>query len=199
MKKKHKKQIKYVLIVLLIAVVIYFGQGNEYVNQGLSFIESKIIPPLTEKVEEQPGTTISSSKFIIGKIVKVSDGDTVTLEDNNGKKRRVRLNGIDCPEIGQEYGTEAAKYVKNIALNKYVNVEIIGKDQYDRILGVLHVDGVNVNEALLKNGLAWVYKYNEDERYNSLLSEARALKMNIWSNPKSIDPYTWRKQNNKSK
>lgn len=185
------------MIVLLIAIVIYWGQGNEYINQGLSFIESKITTPVTEKIDEQSEPTASSSKFLTGKIIKVSDGDTVTLEDNKGKKRRVRLNGIDCPEIGQEYGTEAAKYVRNIALNKYANVEIIGKDQYDRILGVLHIDGVNVNEALLKNGLAWVYKYNGDERYNSLVGEAKALKMNIWSNPNSIDPYTWRKQNKK--
>ena len=200
MRKKYKTRIKYLLILLLIGFILYFGAGNEYLDKGLSILESRIKSDnVTELPVEDTQTSTISGKKISGKITKVSDGDTVILTDNNGKKRRIRLNGIDCPEIGQEYGAEARKYVEKIALGKYTSVEIVGKDQYKRILGILYVDGINVNEALLKDGLAWVYKYNKDPKYEQLAKQAQAIKLNIWSNPNAIDPYIWRKTEKRSK
>lgn len=193
MKKKYKKQIKKLLILLVISIIAYFGADNKYINKGLSFIESKIEKTATQK------PTIISGKKLSGKITKVSDGDTVTLTDNNGKKYKIRLNGIDCPEMNQEYGNEARKYVEKIASGKYADVDVIGKDQYNRILGILYIGKLNVNETLLKNGMAWVYKYNKDSHYKKMEEQARIKKLNLWKNPNAIDPYMWRKTGKKSK
>lgn len=63
---------------------------------------------------------------------------------------------------------------------------------YKRVLGVLYADSINVNEELLKAGLAWRYKYNKSEHYLNLENEARKKQLNIWSMPNAIAPWNWR-------
>lgn len=191
--KKLKKQLKYFVIIVLVAFITYWGQGNEYVREGLKMLQTKLESQLSPVEEEKRPEEVTASKRLTGKIIKVADGDTVTLLDNNGKKRKIRLDGIDCPEIGQDYGDEARVYVEKVAMNRFVSVEIIGIDQYERILGVIYIDDLNLNEKLLTTGLAWVYKYNKNTAYHELEKQARNKKVNIWSNPNSIDPHTWRK------
>ncbi len=191
--KKLKRQFKYLVIIALVAFITYWGQGNEYVREGLAMLKTELESRLTPVENKKSTEDITANKRLTGKIVRVADGDTVTLLDNNGKKRKIRLDGIDCPEIGQEHGDEAREYVEKLTMNKYASVAIIGIDQYDRILGVLYIDDMNVNENLLTTGLAWVYKYNKNTAYHALEKKAREKKINIWSNPNSIDPHTWRK------
>lgn len=136
-----------------------------------------------------------TAKTLKGKIVRVSDGDTVVLLDSNNVQHKVRLDGIDCPEKGQPFGTKATNFVKEITRNSgIVTVEWDKKDRYGRILGYLYVDSINVNKELLKNGLAWHYKhFNKDEELAKLEREAKDKKLNIWSNKNPIEPYQWRK------
>lgn len=138
-----------------------------------------------------------SGKKLTGKIVKVSDGDTVVLLDKDNKQHKIRLDGIDCPERGQDFGTKATEFTRDLCAGKYVIVEYEKYDQYKRILGVVYVSGVNVNEALLKKGLAWKYKYNRSSRYEELENEARKQKLNIWSMKNPVAPWDFRKANKK--
>lgn len=133
-----------------------------------------------------------NSQILSGKIVRVSDGDTVVLLDSTNTQHKIRLDGIDCPEKGQDYGTKATNFTKELCAGKYVDVDIIGYDRYKRILGVVWIGDVNLNEELLKAGLAWRYKYNKDEYYLELEYKAREDKINIWS-MKAIAPWDWRK------
>lgn len=134
---------------------------------------------------------------IIGKCIRVSDGDTITVLAD-GNKIRVRLDGIDAPEKGQDFSKKASSYVYDLCQNKEVKVEVKGIDQYKRVLGVVYVDSINVNEELLKNGLAWRYKYNKNPHYLKLQEEAKAKKKGLWSAKNPIDPWQWRKDKRKS-
>jgi len=130
-----------------------------------------------------------------GKIVKVADGDTVTLIAENKEKVRIRLLGIDAPEKGQDYGTKARQYLSDLCYGKYVTVQYAEKDQYDRILGVVYVDGMNVNEEMVRQGLAWYYRhFVDDPRLDSLEQLARTEKRNIWSRKNPISPFEFRKK-----
>ena len=138
---------------------------------------------------------ILSSAQLKGKVVKITDGDSVTLLDEDNTQHKIRLWGIDCPERGQDYGTKATNHTKELCAGKYVTVQIKGTDQYKRTLGIIIVDGtgVNVNESLLSNGLAWMYRYTKDKNYQSLENEARKKNINIWSMKNPIEPYHFRK------
>lgn len=135
-----------------------------------------------------------TSKTLTGKIVRVSDGDTVVLLDSNNKQHRIRLDGIDCPEKGQPYGKVATDFVKDLIAGKYVKVEWTQMDQYNRILGFVYIGDTNVNKELLKAGLAWHYKFfNDDTELANLEKIAKQKKLNIWSQKNPIEPYQWRK------
>jgi len=131
-------------------------------------------------------------------VVRVVDGDTVNILTDQREQIRVRLDGIDAPERGQDYGTKATLFVHDLCLNKRVTVNKKGVDRYGRTLGVLYVDGVNVNEALVRQGLAWHYKhYNNDLRLDSLERVARKEKLNIWSMADPVAPWNYRRMNKK--
>lgn len=134
------------------------------------------------------------SAQLTGKIVRVSDGDTVVLLDSTNTQHKIRLDGIDCPERAQDYGTKATDFTKNLCAGKYVKVDVAGIDKYKRVLGVLWVDGANVNEELLKNGLAWQYKYNNSAQYKIFENNARKKKLNIWSMSNPTAPWDFRKE-----
>lgn len=92
----------------------------------------------------------------------VVDGDTADLSIDAGfrltTEQRVRLLGINTPERNQE-GYEAAKaYLKGRILNKKVIVETYKTDVFGRYLGILFIDGININQELLDLGLAKVYQ-----------------------------------------
>lgn len=139
-----------------------------------------------------------NAKSLKGKVVRVSDGDTIVLLDDDNTQHRIRLDGIDAPEKGQPFGKKATDFVKELVASKVVRVEWEKKDRYGRILGFVFVENVNVNKELLKNGLAWHYKFfNSDVELAALEARAKKEKLNIWSEKNPIEPYVWRKRSKK--
>jgi micrococcal nuclease len=129
------------------------------------------------------------------KVVKVSDGDTITILTSDKKQVKIRLSGIDCPESKQDFGTKAKQFTASFCFAKNVRVEVVGQDRYNRSLGVVLLDnGQNLNKALLEAGLAWHYKYFDDSKELSQLEQsARANKIGLWSMKDPIAPWEFRK------
>ena len=93
-----------------------------------------------------------------GEIVKVYDGNTITLVENQ-EKVKIRLYGLDAPELNQNFGKEAREYLLNLCpLHSQAKVKIINKDKYKRVVGIVYCNTVNVNEKLVENGFAWAYR-----------------------------------------
>jgi endonuclease YncB( thermonuclease family) len=136
----------------------------------------------------------TEKEVISGKVISVADGDTMTILTADKKQIKIRMLGIDAPERGQDFGTVARQQLNNLCYGKTVTVENKGEDQYGRVLGVVYVDGMNVNEYMVRNGLAWYYRhFVNDPRLDSLELLARKDKVNIWSMKKPIPPYEFRK------
>lgn len=136
-----------------------------------------------------------SNNIIKGRIVKVTDGDTVTLLDKNNKQVKIRLYGIDCPEKGQDYYQVAKNYVSNAIFSKEVKVEIVNTDRYRRSVGIIWFDGNrNLNKDLLSNGLAWHYKqFDKSKDYSDAEIKARNKKVGIWNTKNPQAPWEFRK------
>jgi endonuclease YncB( thermonuclease family) len=143
--------------------------------------------------------TAFTGDVLTGKVVKVQDGDTITLWTKENVQIKIRLYGIDAPEKDQDYGQKAKERLSELVAARAVRVEQKGKDQYGRVVGIVYVKDVNVNEEMLKSGLAWRYKYNKNRRYLQLQEEAQKAKLNIWSKKNPIDPWLWRKEKMSSK
>lgn len=136
----------------------------------------------------------SPSNALVGKIVGVTDGDTVTLLVERSQYR-VRLTEIDTPESGQPWGTRAKQALSDKVFNKMVIVRTEGVDKYGRQLGRIYVDGRDINREMVREGNAWVYrKYMKDSTF--LEDEAYAQKnaLGLWALPESerMPPWEWR-------
>lgn len=135
---------------------------------------------------------------ITGKVVSVADGDTMTILTGGDNRIKIRLLGIDAPERGQDFGSKAREFLNDLCYGKTVTVEKNGEDQYGRLLGVVYIDGENVNEKMVRNGLAWYYRYFvDDPRLDSLEQLARSEKLNIWSMENPVSPHDFKRNKKK--
>lgn len=127
-----------------------------------------------------------------GKCVAVTDGDTVgVLRD--GKEVRIRLDGIDCPESNQDFGTRAKQFTSSIVFGKEVQVTVKDVDRYGRLVCRIVCDGKDLSLELVKAGLAWHYKqYSSDSVLAAAEDAARELKRGLWSIPNPVAPWDFR-------
>lgn len=142
--------------------------------------------------------TKKQQKLIEGKVVGISDGDTFTMIFDNGFSIKVRLNSIDCPEKKQPFSKRAKKELSELIFDKNVVVKYKDKDRYGRVLGWVFVNDLNINEEMLKRGMAWHYKkYSDDQKLSDIEANARKNRIGLWSEPNPIAPWDYRESRKK--
>ncbi|AXG75135.1 nuclease [Flavobacterium arcticum] len=187
-KKKYS-----IWILLLILTVSIYSVVRNIDNKG----GSKPQDGFVEKTYKKAKRPFRSLKTFTGKVVSIKDGDTFEVL-YDGFAERIRLAEIDCPESKQAFGKAAKKYASDLCYGQIVTVESGGKrDQYGRVVGtVITQDGINVNEELVKAGLAWHYKnYSDSELLAEIENKARAKKVGLWADRNPTAPWQWRRKN----
>ena len=135
----------------------------------------------------------SPSSDLVGRVVKVADGDTITVLDSSKNQHKIRLQGIDAPEKSQAYGDAAGRYLSGLVAGQEVRVAWNKRDKYGRILGTVYANGEEVNLAMLRAGFAWHYKkFDSTPAYAQAESEARAAKRGLWAGLDPIPPEQFR-------
>lgn len=132
-----------------------------------------------------------------GKVVGVSDGDTIDVLTAENQKIRLRLNAIDCPETGQPYGKNAKQFVSDSVGGRTVRVVEMERDRYDRVIAEVYGSGkVSLNVALVQAGLAWHYESYAPDRSDVAAAqrEAKSALLGLWGGShRPIAPWNWRK------
>jgi len=134
------------------------------------------------------------AKQVTGKVTSVDDGDTLTMA-GDGVEYRIRLFGVDCPEHGQPFGEEAKQFTRNMVLGREVQVKVLDRDRYDRLVGEVYLpDGPLLNHELAREGLAWHYKRYapHDDLLASLQAQAREAGRGLWAAEAPVAPWEWR-------
>ena len=135
-----------------------------------------------------------SEDALRGRVVKVADGDTITILDASNTQYKIRLQGIDAPEKAQAFGRASGRYLSGLVAGRDVRVTYAKRDQYDRILGIVYLDDRDINLEMLKAGMAWHYKkYDSTPAYAKAEAEARAAKLGLWVEQNPIEPHEYRK------
>ena len=130
-----------------------------------------------------------------GRVVGITDGDTLTLLEGGNRQIRIRLAEIDTPERRQPYGDRARQALSDLAFGKAARVGVVDIDRYGRTVGRVHVDGRDVNAELVRLGAAWVYRqYSHDPQMLVLEDAARAARRGLWALPEAerMPPWEWR-------
>jgi endonuclease YncB( thermonuclease family)/methylphosphotriester-DNA--protein-cysteine methyltransferase len=138
---------------------------------------------------------------IEGKVVRVADGDTITVLDKENKQHRIRFQGIDAPESKQAFGQKSKQNLSDLVFGKQVTVIYSKMDKYRRVVGKVMLDGKDINIEQIKAGMAWHYKKYEDEQppedrvsYAKAEQEARASKLGLWQEPNPTPPGEYRQK-----
>lgn len=130
-----------------------------------------------------------------GRVVKIADGDSFTILGKNNRQTRIRLYGVDSPENGQPYSKRAKEALSNMISEKDLVIREKNKDRYGRVVAVVYADGINVNEAMLKQGWAWHFKrYDSNRNWDRLEQKARKAGIGLWADKAPVAPWTYRQR-----
>ena len=143
------------------------------------------------------------------RVVRVADGDTVTVVEEGkpdcGKKCRhkIRLLGIDAPEMSMPYGQESKVALERLIKNANNKVTVTWRkpDRYKRYVGKLEANGKDLNLEMIKQGMAWYFeRYKKDvidkedqSHYEKAQQEARKQRIGLWKDSNPMAPWDWRK------
>jgi endonuclease YncB( thermonuclease family) len=134
---------------------------------------------------------------LTGKVISVADGDTITILTATKQQIKIRLYGIDTPESGQAFGQKAKQFTSSLVYGKPVEIKAYDIDKYGRTVGVVLVNGRNVNEEVIRAGYAWQYRKYCQEAFCTgwlaLEESARNSKLGLWHDKNPTPPWEWRK------
>jgi endonuclease YncB( thermonuclease family) len=158
--------------------------------------------------------TCARADILAGRVVGVSDGDTITVLDNAKIQHKIRLAAIDAPEKGQAFGERAKENLSRLVFGRDVRVDWRKTDRYGRLVGTVWVAPPDVScgrkadcpktldagLAQLTLGLAWHFKryaneqkLQQREQYAFAEEEARAERAGLWGDVNPVPPWEWRK------
>jgi micrococcal nuclease len=132
---------------------------------------------------------------LTGHAVKIIDGDTFDLLAN-GKRYRIRLYGIDCPERNQPYYKQAKLALGELCAKQLLTVRYTGKDRNGRIIGKIYTNSNSyINLQMIQRGMAWHFKkYSADEQMATAEQTARKSNIGLWRDEHPVAPWEWRKR-----
>jgi endonuclease YncB( thermonuclease family) len=137
---------------------------------------------------------------VSGRVAQVHDGDTFTMTAPGNKRIKVRLFGLDAPELDQAHGRESRRYLRELIEGREVRVTGRGLDQYGRLLGLVHrPDGYSLSRDLAAAGQVWVYENYCDidlcAQLREAQAEARYARRGLWSGQNPVAPWQYRRAN----
>ncbi len=146
-----------------------------------------------------PAALFARSFTFGGVVVMIHDGDTISVV-RRGHPEKVRLAGIDCPELRQSFGNRAKNFTSRLASGQMVTVRVHGSDDYGRRLAVVLLpDGRSLNRELVAAGLAWKTKESKSKELARLEKDARRAKRGLWADTDPQPPWEYRKLRNASR
>ena len=141
-----------------------------------------------------PSCVYAQNQTITGKVIKIADGDTLTILAAGKVQHKIRLAEIDAPEKKQPFGTRSQQHLSGLCFGKQATVKITDRDRYQRVVGRVLCDGTDANLAQVKAGMAWRYvAYSKDPLIEAAEREAKAGRVGLWSDKNPVPPWEWRK------
>ncbi|MFV0275942.1 MAG: thermonuclease family protein [Parahaliea sp.] len=177
--------------------VTWPGQLVERVNGYLSRSEAgwrHAADALEKQGERRDGEPVQGFD-IEGRVVRVADGDTLSVLDASGEQHKVRLFAVDAPELAQSGGEQARDTLDDLIYQREVGVVVVDRDNYGRVVGTVYASGENINLAMVAAGQAWWYRYHApyERALERAQEEARSSGSGLWARSNPQAPWDWRR------
>ncbi|MCJ7932764.1 MAG: thermonuclease family protein [Chryseobacterium sp.] len=130
-----------------------------------------------------------------GRVIKISDGDTITVLLKGNQQKKLRLAEVDCPEKGQPFGKNAKQFTSDQVFGKTITFIETDTDRYGRSIAKVYYDnGRYLSKELIKAGLGWWYfSYSKDASLGKLQENAQRGKVGLWQDVHAVAPWDFRK------
>jgi len=145
-------------------------------------------------------TSLASAETLSGRVVSITDGDTVILLDKTHQQYKIRLAAIDAPEKAQPFGQKSKTNLSALIFNKDITAVCSKRDRYGRLICKVLLGVSDVNLEQIKAGMAWHYrKYAKEqtsqdrENYEIAEFNAKLRRLGLWNDKNPIPPWDWRK------
>lgn len=204
---KYSRTIVWALVMLFCAPQAFAHRSGCHAWRTCPSDRGTYSFPATGNVAAADGSSVSGSAKaarryeLIGRVVGVADGDTLTVLGSNRTQHRVRLAGIDAPEKSQAYGNVSKQHLSALVFGQTVTVDYHKKDRYGRTLGTVLVKGRDVNFEQIRSGLAWHYKQYQGEQtpkdrtaYAEAELSARKDRSGLWRDVNPVPPWDFRRR-----
>lgn len=134
------------------------------------------------------------AQWIEGKVIGVTDGDTLTVLDVSNVQHKIRLDGIDAPESGQDYGQKAKEALSSKVFGQTVRVRWREADRYGRTIGAVFVGDRWINREIVDEGWAWRYDdYSHSKLLKQAQENAKEEKLGLWADAgEPVPPWVFR-------
>ena len=125
----------------------------------------------------------------------MSDGDTLFVRpDAGGQPVKIRMDGLDAPEICQAYGPASRQALQSRVLGQPVSVDGRRRDNFGRVLARIRWQQADVGEWMVRQGHAWSYRYRRDAGpYAAEEAQARAAQRGLFADAQALQPRDFRK------
>ena len=142
---------------------------------------------------------LTHAEVLVGTVIGITDGDTITVLDADKTEHKIRLMGIDAPEKSQDFGFESKQALSNYIYQREVTVDYKKLDKYQRKVGKVSLDKQDICLAMIELGMAWHYKDYEKEQsktdrdlYSQAELKARESRIGLWQLSNAIEPSAFR-------
>jgi endonuclease YncB( thermonuclease family) len=139
----------------------------------------------------------SIANDVKGKVIAVIDGNTFKVRSNDNQIHKILLVGIDSPELGQEFGREAKKFLEKMILGKTVTISFRGSDRNGNPFVEVRISGTkDPRIELLKEGLAWTTGDNPPQHLEQYRATAQLRNKGLWRQSNPTPPWIYRQEQN---
>jgi endonuclease YncB( thermonuclease family) len=174
----------FVMMLAIGAVISYFNHGSTRNGDHRSPRRSA-----EESVRSRRGETLR------GRVVRIADGDTLTVLDDRNTQHKIRLFGIDAPETHQEFGSRAKQSLSELCFDQDVEVEVVDTDRYGRTVGRIFAGETDVNMEQVRRGMAWDYdSYDKRHEFAAAERDARDHQRGLWADRDPTPPWEFRRE-----
>jgi micrococcal nuclease len=171
--RRHHLRLQWVMAVVVWGVLVVAGCGR-----------SRPVDPQSLRRGERIDVSV----------VGVHDGDTLTGLTVDHHQVKVRLEGIDAPELGQPFGKAAKRALSEKAFGNGAKIIVASHDQYGRVVGHVTVNGRDVGKDLVREGFAWCDpRFNHDKSLVAIEQGARRSRVGLWADKAPTPPWEYRK------
>lgn len=173
-------------MVIWKAVLMFLNSGLKFYAIFFIAIQAIIMP-------------VTAANIWSGRVVYVVDGDTIHVQSDDGKGknhlRKIRIEGIDAPEVCQLYGAESRAALKKYLLKQQVTVSTISLDDYGRELAKITFNNDDVGSWMVRNGYAWSYhsKFSAGP-YRADEALATRSRLGLFASGQATEPRIFRRE-----